>query len=136
MGCDIHMVLEKKHDGHWLGLHDFPYIETEKGYSFPPATSRNYQRFAMLAGVRGEGPDPKGFPADASELSQMLYDRMGGDAHSPSYMMVEDAEKVFLETANESALNDWRKKYPSCYFFGVEKEDGFENFRIVFWFDN
>ena len=137
MGCDIHIVLEKKHDGKWVGVHAFPYYESvNKGYMFAPAIDRNYHRFAALAGVRGEGPDAKGFPEDASELSRMLFDRWEDDGHSFSYLSVVEATKIFLETARSDAVSDFGKKYPEHFFFGVETEDGFDNFRIVFWFDN
>jgi hypothetical protein len=103
---------------------------------FPPATGRNYTRFAALAGVRGEGPDPKGFPADASELARMLEKEWDGDGHSFSHMSLEEATNIFTTTQDENSITDFGKKFPKYFFFGVEHEDGFENFRIVFWFDN
>jgi len=138
MGCDIHIVLEKKYNSKWIGVHAFPYYESvKKGYMFPPATDRNYDRFAALAGVRGEGPDPKGLPEDASELTLMLVaTRWRNDGHSFSYASLVEATKIFLETGHEDAISDLGIKYPENFFFGVGSEDGFENFRIVFWFDN
>lgn len=83
MGCDIHMVLEKKFGERWVGLHDFSYLpasalqidlDSKKGYSWIgwAITGRHYEFFWQLAGVRGglglEGKE-RGLPPDISELA-------------------------------------------------------------------
>lgn len=134
MGCDIHMVLERKvGDGGWVGVHNFPYYQINGGHAIPPATDRNYERFAKLAGVRGGGPDPKGTPEDVSVLAQMEIDSWGSDGHSHSWMSVGEAAQIFLETAWEPS--DYMTQYPTAYFFGVDPDKS-EQYRIVFWFDN
>lgn len=140
MGCDIHIVLERKvGDGGWVGIHNFPYWQqrdrTGRSTAWPLATERNYRRFAALAGVRGDGPEPRGVPEDVSVLAQMEIDRYGSDGHSHSWMSVEEAAPIFLQTEWVGPSDDWASKYPVCYFFGVEPEDA-KNHRLVFWFDN
>ena len=72
MGCDIHMTLEMRHNGKWVGLHTFDYLPSEAfdmtdfdgdnlvkpGRSSPflfwKVRSRNYALFGKLAGVRTE----------------------------------------------------------------------------------
>ncbi len=38
MGCDIHMVLEVRYEGNWVGLYDYPYHDAEafSFYEDPP----------------------------------------------------------------------------------------------------
>ena len=151
MSCDIHLVLEQKHKGKWIGLrevnHTFEFRknpesgEWKQHYVFCNARRRNYHLFASLAGVRGAGPAAKGIPEDASELSQMMFEHWGSDGHSHSYCTLneyiaalagteENPAEVFLG-ADHPAV-----KYPLLYYFGMyEPEDG-EEFRVVFCFDN
>jgi hypothetical protein len=112
MGCDIHMVLEKRvkvRDREaWVGVNAFPYLtvqvyEREKeGYSTATGSSswfcdgRNYGLFAALAGVRGEGPPAKGVPDDASDLALMMIDHWDADGHSHSWMLMDEALPLFL----------------------------------------
>lgn len=164
MGCDIHPVLEKKYkfeDGteKWVGIHSFEfrscYVAKEvngkwtpqrDGYNWiPDFDSRNYIRFAKLAGVRGDGPEPKGLPDDMSDLSRMLADHDGSDGHSHSWCTMREALEICLGTEYDSAAvfldpEDVRKKDPLDYYFGLsyfdQDEDDMDNYRLVFWFDN
>ena len=62
------------------------------------ATSRNYQLFAALAGVRGRGPRTDlGLPNDVSEMVARAADYMGSDGHSHSYMSLDEFKKVLFE---------------------------------------
>jgi len=142
MGCDIHIVLEKQlDDGTWLGLHNFNSLpDYKRSYSFPIATERNYQRFNLLAGVRGEdGRKPGGVPGSASELSKHLIDKWGFDGHNHSYMSLEEAGDIFRVTT-PSAVGRYADKnyvpHPSYEYFGVDMESDPGVYRIVFWFDN
>ncbi|KAH2387622.1 hypothetical protein KXW64_008468 [Aspergillus fumigatus] len=161
MGCDIHPVLEKKvkfEDGteKWVGLHDFemfPSFKFDKetnrvkrdGWAERPAfDGRNYSRFAALAGVRGEGPDAKGYPNDASDMAKYLSERYGEDGHSHSWCSLREALEISLKTEFDSARvfldpEDDRAKAPIAYFFGMEfydDEDNMDNYRVLFFFDN
>lgn len=56
---------------------------------------RNYWLFGVLAGVRGSGPAirlPRGLPSDLSEAVKGAYDSLGGDAHTPSWLTVEQLD--------------------------------------------
>ena len=60
------------------------------------ATGRNYRLFAALAGVRGDGPEPKGVPDDASEIVKIaLGDK--SDYHSQSYYSLEEFTEIIQE---------------------------------------
>ncbi len=145
MGCDIHIVLEQRaKGGRWIGIdtyigHECSYI---KGWATPIARERNYDRFAALAGVRGNGPEPRGLPWDASETVRFLADEWGGDGHSHSWLPIKDAERIFSETHHwtEDKRDDFGKSYPAVHFFGVDYSEGSsrsaDDYRIVFWFDN
>ncbi len=136
MGCDIHMVLEQKHNGKWIGVDTFLGHESalDKGYAWPEATERNYRRFAALAGVRGEGPAPKGLPQDLSDTAKLLSDQWESDGHSHSWLPLQEAAQVFLTTLHGQA-NDFIKQYPESHFFGCDLDKDRE-YRVVFWFDN
>jgi hypothetical protein len=114
MGCDIHMVLEKRvkvrdHET-WVGVNAFPYLTVQVyepkgggGYSTATGSSswmvdgRNYALFAALAGVRGEGPPAKGVPDDASDLALMMIDSWSSDGHSHSWTLMDEALPLFVQ---------------------------------------
>lgn len=139
MGADIHMVLEKKNaDGVYVGLHNFPYPCNKKSsYEGWTARSRNYDLFADLAGVRGDGPEPKGLPDDISLLAQMKIDADGDDGHSHTYYGLKEAWPLFAaHLYGEEFLTDDR--HHICYkLFGVDTEDdNLDDYRLIIWFDN
>lgn len=146
MGCDIHMVLEHKvvalENGvrreKWVGVNAFQSSKDFDGsHHVPTARTRNYKRFGALAGVRDDGPEPKGIPSDASELTKLLVDEWGSDGHSHSWLTLTEAAEIFLATENSAGAKDRIGiNYPAYYFFGVEEHEGYANFRVVFWFDN
>ena len=126
MGCDIHGWIEAKVDGKWIAVREMK------------DDTRNYERFAALAGVRGYGPKPKGVPEDVSETAAFHIREWGNDAHSHSWASVPDAAAIFLKT---DFLPDdgYRSKYPMEAYFGVDGERDSvppELHRLVFWFDN
>ena len=123
MGCDIHGWVERKVGDKWVAERELP----------DAATNRNYERFAALAGVRGDGPEARGLPTDISDTARMHANDWGVDGHSHSWLPVADALPIFLETAR--GLTDWAQRYPSEEFFGVDIDERHE-WRIVFWFDN
>ena len=140
MGCDIHMVVEQRHADGWALVRTFDSITDRNGeWSMPVARDRNYGRFARLAGVRGDGPDPLGLPADISRSARQLYDAWGSDAHSVSWMPLDMAADLFLDTEYPGRVEEWSEhltKYPMYTYFGVEEEYYEDNYRLVFWFDN
>ncbi len=139
MGCDIHLVLERKNGAKWVAVNTFNSHESAygRGWSCPLARDRNYERFAALAGVRGTGPEPRGLPADISETARLLADDWGGAGHSHSWLPIKDATKVFLDTEHRAPEPDSiAAKYPSSHYFGVDDEESAGDYRLVFWFDN
>ena len=143
MGCDIHLVREVLVGQKWIAVdtfqgHQMAYPKEGRDWSSPVARARNYRRFAALAGVRGDGPDPRGIPYDVSETTRYLIGGWGVDGHSHSWLPVADAARIFLETnwwGEPAKPDDYASKYPEAFFFGVDSEDAPPS-RIVFWFDN
>ncbi len=145
MGTDIHGLVEVKTKNGWvcvntLSSHHNPMNSEESmlGYSSPVTTSRNYARFAKLAGVRGPGPDPRGLPEDVSDTGRLLSDVWGADGHSHSWVDLKTASEIFLQT-HSGEENEWITKYPESYFFNYELSREFPldtHARFVFWFDN
>ena len=114
MGCDIHMMVEKKiktkkhgevwatvntlnavyPDGLVLGdsLGDSPY-----GY-FYRAEMRNYRFFADIACVRGEGEyQDRGLPDDVSPLVLSFAESWDLDAHSHSYLYADEMIPLYIK---------------------------------------
>lgn len=93
MGCDIHSFAEMRSGSSWVRMPDLE-----------PLTRRNYNLFAMLAGVRNgrgfAGCDtgdpftpiclPRGLPADASREVKEEHESWGLDAHSASWLTLAD----------------------------------------------
>jgi hypothetical protein len=118
---------------------------------------RNYDLFAQLASVRGDGPrNPLGVPDDASDLTLMMIDRWDADGHSHSYMLMNEALPLFVQygqlgqpsdvvlaamkSGTEAALEEcfnhfWTldEHYENGECVGRDK---LSDFRLVFWFDN
>lgn len=143
MGCDIHMVLEEKDDDlGWVGIDAFRGHRDRKGNSsWPAVTDRNYRRFAALAGVRGDGPEPRGVPEDASALTRLEIRGWGGDGHSHSWLPISDAVKIFSTRFYEAEQALDPKSYeaasPADFWFGSSGADSEPNkYRLIFWFDN
>lgn len=146
MGCDIHLVLEKRDGEKWVGIDTFNghhrakwelKDENEYDYSSPVTRTRNYHRFAKLAGVRGYGPNPRGVPDDASDTTRLMVKRWGSDGHSHSWLPMTEAAAIFAATAGD--MDEWAAKYPASYFFNVDTSDertDADDYRIIFWFDN
>jgi hypothetical protein len=139
MGCDIHVYLERRWNGQWVGLTNPTHHDN--------ITDRNYTRFTKLAGVRADPgnrtcPQPKGLPGDASLLVQMFHDDWDADAHSASWETLRDFVRICLETEHDPAKvfldpDDPRGKDPYWYYFGLYIDDiNIDNYRVVFWFDN
>lgn len=163
MGCDIHPVLEKKWtnpntgETNWVGVHAYPYTTIKEvwigdkptvvnHFHVPAPQGRNYRLFAKLAGVRGDGPDPRGLPEDASDLALMSIGNTEGDLHSHSWatarewvqacLAIEpDPEKLFLSPDSD----DPRVAKPYEHYLELEiyeDEESPDDYRIVFAFDN
>lgn len=158
MGCDIHIVIERRWEGRWVGIRtDQGYyidgLEAEnpsiRTYVFPAVGQRNYDFFARLAGVRGEGPVPNGFPRDASDLSRLLRAEWGSDGHSHSWLPLQDfalrwcaGNREFVATMAKQRMEGDKGLYyrlldrASIGTYDAYSEDDIDDYRVVFWFDN
>lgn len=155
MGCDIHMVVERRYQGRWVGLHDCPYAivdcyGTLKGERFGELGGerasivgdshwlprrRNYELFAALAGVRGENDEyqnePRGVPDDASLLATMCIERDVPDGHSHSHMLMSEALPIFQRFAFDRVKRQIEGEDPKrirvedLSKFGIEDPDYF-----------
>lgn len=151
MGCDIHVVLEKQYKTgdsiEWVGLNCFAPIVPLSVGSFRKTnettywciTDRNYELFSALAGVRGNGPEPRGLPEDASLLTLMKLEPWGQDAHSISWGTLDDIGGLFLaHYAPEFSLEGHRKDVLLSLFGVLSYPDNVDlsEYRVVYWFDN
>lgn len=121
MGCDIHGWVEAKIGKKWVAIAEL----ADDG--------RNYERFGLLAGVRGAtGVIPKGIPKDVSDTTHFHIESWSRDAHSHSFMSIKKALSIFKKT---SGAQDY-----DLYHLCEMNEESFESittkFRLVFWFDN
>ncbi|MEC9268511.1 MAG: hypothetical protein VX464_20800 [Pseudomonadota bacterium] len=141
MGCDIHLVMERKVGDAWVAVDTFRSYHEQPGHTedasrrrvWPAATSRNYRRFAALAGVRGPGPDPRGVPEDMSETARFLVEDWAEDGHSHTWLPVDEAAKVFRDT-EYGELDEWARNYPASFYFDMDEKP--EDHRLIIWFDN
>lgn len=161
MGCDIHIVVEYKYKGKWIGMHAcestdetshslYPTGDTGETYDDMPkkwsafwrAESRNYELFTKLSGVRGDdGPEPNGLPADISDLGQMIVDQWGEDGHSHSHYTLRECGVHFLAAyAPKKLLTDDRVRW-LVSFFGMNYHDQnhdtiLDDIRLIILYDN
>ena len=131
MGADIHTMLEKEINGEWVLVHVPHWNEAGE--------RRNYDRFAKLAGVRGDGPSPKGAPSDISKGAQYRLGKYGSDAHSVSYDTLIRFLDVCKETERDSTWDYSSSKISAfCEHYlgiGFNNDECVDDFRVVYWFD-
>lgn len=170
MGADIHIYAERKlKDGTWamcksydsMNAKAFDNIDgsaaasTFGGLLFHRARGRNYDFFAALAGVRGNGPEAMGLPEDVSPLVREESDRWDSDGHSHSWYMAEHFVPIFMEhkMSEQERTELVAKKLEAKYHLDItatvlteylgldlpynkEGDEDYSGIRFVFWFDN
>jgi hypothetical protein len=153
MGADIHIVIERRYGDKWVGVRTdegipkLGYTDTGWDYNAPAVGQRDYAFFARLAGVRGDGPSPVGLPDDASDLSVALSEGWGVDAHSHSWLPLEEFAKCwcadnpeFIATMTRERLEGGDVSYfrlmNKASIYAYDGEHDITDFRVVFWFDN
>lgn len=156
MGCDIHIIVERKFRDRWVGIHACGYVNHVSHSLYPHETSllegpnkwsahwrcegRDYDLFGHLAGVRGSGPEPNGIPDDVSDLAQMVIESWGDDGHSHCHYLLRDCAMHFIaRNAPEVIVAEERYNWLAS-FFGLEdftgKDDLLNNTRLIILFDN
>ncbi len=172
MGADIHFTIEHRdpHDGlGWVGVFwsDAPHSPRRYNMNFVDDVTtknnpeeylrrldhgvhpfgllgrRDYQFFARLAGVRGDGPEPNGVPPDASALTQRCISRWEGDGHSHVHMTLREFVKrkiISDDSLAEAAKSKLQGGDPIAEFLGkcIDDDDITldDNTRVIAWFDN
>lgn len=165
MGADIHIYAERKlRDGTWSMCRDYKATSPQlyEGLKladdtypmlFTKARGRHYDFFAALAGVRGDGPEPKGLPPDVSPLVKEISDGWDVDGHSHSWYSARDFVPKFMEhwiPAEEGAALIAKKldgyghglvAEVLAHYLGIDVPyvndvPDVDAIRFVFWFDN
>lgn len=158
MGCDIHLVLERKDKerDRWVGVRSYRYfaasllyrVKITSNYAGYVLKQRDYSLFNDLCGVRGDGSEfgyePKGLPDDMSDLTAMeLSD--DSDLHSHSWLSMAELrpvmEKHFGPQLVAGRLKDEVRAGADVLRTFVDDDIGDEyapeeNWRLVFAFDN
>ena len=138
MGSDIQIFLEfLLPNGTWVAdeYHRKSDNEADRDPEMGlPAEWRDYDLFAALAGVRGEGPKPKGLPNDLSPHIKAL-DAMGSanEDHSvlnfehftqeeySRFLKVQNVHPSFTQNSperkNDKADLDYRSVVDECFSF-------------------
>lgn len=143
MGADIHFVIEENMGEHgWVGIYD-----TDSPFAYKISGSfafknREYNFFARLAGVRGDGPEPNGLPEDASALTVARATQWGSDGHSHGHRSLEGFLQIYLEATGR--ITDYAaaklKGEETSFLSGlahIERSDkDLSEFRVCYWFDN
>lgn len=132
MGCDIHIVLERRRNAGepWVGV----YATDRLPGGRPKIAKRDYDFFAAVAGVRGH-PDgcesPRNVPEDISLLAWREYMRAPRDHHSASHMSTAEFCAIHHEVNPDAS----RREHAEYDLLGVWSDEVSEH-RVVFWFDN
>ena len=137
MGCDIHVHIEIKVSGQWHHYNQ-PYL------------NRNYNLFAKIAGVRGDGteeaiaPD-RGIPEDATFTTLFEYNHRKDDYYSMTWLSLEEIAELEewykIHVRGGISFNHDGINYlcgSSFSFFLKHREEyppELEDARMVCWFD-
>lgn len=169
MGCDIHMMVEKKvrtekHGEVWAAVNTLSAVfpdglsraselksDTPFGYYYR-AEDRNYEFFADLACVRGEGEyQERGLPDNVSSLFLNYVESWGIDGHSHSYLYADEFIPLYVKhkfTQNEkaehavnriegiSSVETFHLIMEKHFNITTREEDNPRDYRFVFFFDN
>jgi hypothetical protein len=123
MGCDIHIYVEKFDGKEWKSADTWSPDEYDqtRNTNYPQVyEGRNYELFAILAGVRNRYDiepivRPRGLPGDISNEVQSEADRWNGDGHSHSWLTLKELQEY-----------DWNKNYVNSGLVDVE---GYKEFK-------
>ncbi len=147
IGCDLHSYVEyrDKTAGLWKMVRMYvPYRwEPERLGLVEPFNGRNYELFAILAGVRGFAQpiaEPRGIPQDASNGVLCEYEAAEGWTHTPSWLTLAELR---VASKDKKTYNKDERSYLKGFINGIEFMLGASwhwvddiDVRVVFWFDN
>lgn len=152
MSCDIHCYAERKTPSGWeFELQLFERYQSYRLFGFL-ADVRNYSAVTPIA-------QPRGIPDDVSDFVRQKYIRWCGDAHSSSWLSVEELlafdygqlteDRHITKQIGERSWNGgctaepgegkkmtFREFLGSGYFTALDRLQSRGADRIVFWFDN
>ena len=141
MGCNIHAHIEVKHDGNWL-------------HFAAPNVARDYKLFNLIAAVRDQPADCRptvckhqGLPDDISIVTKLcLEQEQGYGAHHKGWLYDSDIRELqsrlydIHPEITRTGIDELDLEHSifSTYICGnsIASHDGFEDVRVVFWFDN
>ena len=141
MGCDIHIVLERREKGssEWVGLWASDWMPNGR----PLIAQRDYGFFAEVAQVRGEGTGarifPRNLPKDVSRLAWLMFMRAPTDYHSTSHMTVPEFTAAWFRASDGRSWirgQQPRPEFAASDLLGVWDDENESDYRVVFWFDN
>lgn len=138
MGCDIHAFVEIKINNAW-------YLFNQ------PCIDRCYPLFTKIAGVRRRNDDivqitpVRGLPDDVAFATKFCSEYQGSDGHNHTWLTSAEAGEV-----QEWYLQRFRKDQLFGWLFGNNIDSyvryprdghklhslGFQDARVVIWFDN
>lgn len=136
MGCDIHIVLERRYpgDNDWHGVWC-----SDIGPNRSARIARRDYAFFSRFGVRGRPEDghiiyPRNLPRDVSRLSWLQFMRAPTDFHSASHATLKEFCDAWI--AENPTDENVRPAHAAYDLFGLFGDDGEGEHRVVFWFDN
>ena len=159
MGCDIHIWAERKTSYGHKAVTDTKFTDGPAPFDW-----RSYGMFGFLAGVRNYSDvppisEPRGFPDDMSPEAVDELDAWDTDAHTPSWLTVEELaafdydqpvedRRITVQVAPNAwngagtaepgggKMTTWREFLGKAFMDDLEKLKASGADRIVFWFDN
>lgn len=134
MGCDIHIVMERREGSEWVGIWSSDVGPRKDGRAL--IARRDYGFFSRFA-VRGSTGDviyPRNIPKDVSRLAWLQYMKAPTDNHSASHASIEEFCDAWMAANSEHpGVRPEFAPYDLLGLFGDEDEG---EHRVVFWFDN
>lgn len=121
MGCDIHVILERKVEDRWQNVSIYRVTDVNTIEKIEPYSDRDYELFSVLAGVRGcQEPliYPRGFPDKMSGATWEIIEKWEGDYHTPTWYDMYELILFAKNYQNEkeyAGLIDF-VKYLNIYF--------------------
>lgn len=168
MGADIHIWAEQKlNDGTWAMCNKYEGVQLDSigqkpkdgavfgRIAFHRVRNRHYGFFGALAGVRCDGPEPRGLPPDVSPFVQDQNEYWDSDGHSHSWYTLAEFVPIFMEyhlSEEERASlvadrvegktsRDLTREIATRFLdidapMDKNGDPQYDRIRFVFWFDN